>query len=317
MAERKKNNTNQLSQRMVRNNDIFCSLLINQTNKSIRVIDFRGGNFQLKHNYLERVLLSDGMRKIFTLIERDDMSGWSRVGYHREGTIPGYYKRSDAYIMARIYDDDWEGIREIEDQPERKNILNDAKILGDELTDLKASGLRAEHVAAEEISGLLKTEFARLAKKAATTKKTKGAKTAGGKETKKTSFSQVIEDPVFPQFSRETDSHFFICSNRRTKQLNLFGAEYQGCFGNAKMDLFFKPKTKADLAIARHGLNSFVDWLEVIGAVAIFSLVRADDLETNALFFSAGFRNSGWMHRQLMTKEGPVDQILWTKKLTV
>ncbi len=312
MAERKKNNTNQLSQRMVRNNDIFCSLLINQTNKSIRVIDFRGGNFQLKHNYLERILLADGMRKIFTLIERDDMSGWSRVGYHREGTIPGYYKRSDAYIMARIYDDDWEGIRDIEDQPDRKNILNEAKILGNELTSLKASGLRAEHVAAEEISDLLKNEFARLAKKAATTKKTKG-----GKETKKTSFSQVIEDPVFPQFSRETDSHFFICSNRRTKQLNLFGAEYQGCFGNAKMDLFFKPKTKADLAIARHGLNSFVDWLEVIGAVAIFSLVRADDLETNALFFSAGFRNSGWMHRQLMTREGPVDQILWTKKLTV
>ena len=63
MAERKKNNTNQLSQRMVRNNDIFCSLLINQTNKSIRVIDFRGGNFQLKHNYLERILLADGMSR--------------------------------------------------------------------------------------------------------------------------------------------------------------------------------------------------------------------------------------------------------------
>jgi hypothetical protein len=309
MAERKKNNTNQLSTRMVRNNDIFCCLLINQTNKSIRVIDFRGGNFQLKHNYLERILLADGMRKIFTLIERDDMSGWSRVGYHREGTIPGYYKRSDAYIMARIYDDDWEGIRDIEDQPERKNILNEAKILGNELTTLKASGLKAEHVAEEEISDLLKKEFARLAQKASRAKKTKGAKT--------TSFSQVIEDPVFPQFSRETDNHFFICSNRRTKQINLFGAEYQGCFGNAKMDLFFKPKSRTDLAIARHGLNSFIDWLEVIGAVAIFSLVRADDLETNALFFSAGFRNSGWMHRQLITREGPIDQILWTKKLTV
>jgi hypothetical protein len=98
---------------MVRNEDIFCSLLFDSGNRTVRVVDFRGGNFQSKHTYLEHVLMTEGMRKIFTLIERDDMNGWQRVGYSREGSIPGYYKRSDAYIMSKIYDEDYDSESEL------------------------------------------------------------------------------------------------------------------------------------------------------------------------------------------------------------
>ena len=89
METSKKARQNRLVERMVRNESIFCSLLFDRANRTLRVVDFRGGNFQSKHNYLEQVLVSEGMRKIFTLIERDDMNGWQRVGYHREGSIPG------------------------------------------------------------------------------------------------------------------------------------------------------------------------------------------------------------------------------------
>jgi len=310
MAERKKRSSNRLTERMVRNEDIFCSLLFDYNNGTIRVVDFRGGNFQMKHNYLERVLMTDGMRKIFTLIERDDMSGWQRVGYMREGTIPGYYKRSDAYIMSRIYDADWEGAPESDEIPERKSFLNDVKNLSKEISEMTVSGLKAEVVAEEEIEPLLRSEIARIAEKNKAAKKVKGARKGA------VTPLPTLDEPIFQQFSRETDVHFFSCQNRRTKQLNLFGAEYQDCFGNAKIDVFFSPRSKPDLAVARHGLNAFVDWLGGIGAVAVFALTRADDLELNALFHSTGFRNTGWMNRQLVVKEGAIDQILWTRKLT-
>jgi hypothetical protein len=315
MAESKKRNSNRLHERMVRNDDIFCSLLFDSAHRTLRVVDFRGGNFQTKHNYLERVLAADGIRKVFTLIERDDMTGWQRVGYLREGTIPGYYKRSDAYIMSKIYDEDWEGAPESEEVPERKNLFNDIRALAKEMSEVQTCGLRAEHIAEEETLDLLKLERDRLLQK---TPPTRGKAKGKGKGSAAASHipPAVDELPLFRQFSREIEYHYFVCQNRHTKQLNMFGAEYQDCFGNAKVDVFFQPAAKTDYAIARHGLLSFIDWLLGIGAVTVFSLVRVDDLPLNALFASTGFRNTGYLNRQVIAEPGPVDQILWTKKLT-
>lgn len=307
MAERIQRNVNQLTERMVRNDDIFCSLLFDYANRTIRVVDFRGGNFQNKHNYLEGVLVAEGMRKIFTLIERDDMNGWQRVGYMREGTIPGYYKRSDAYIMSRIFDEDWSGTAPSDDAPERKTFLNDVKTLGKELADLTGAGIKGDQVEEEEALAAVKAELARVPGKPKTGK---GAK-AG---TRRSRSAPAI--PLFGQFSREIENFYWIAQNRRTKQSNVFGAEYQDCFGNAKVSMYFTPDTRAGRTVARQGLNDFVDWLAGIGAVAIFALARADDVEQNAIYASTGFRNSGWMNRQLLTSGASVDQVLWTKKLT-
>jgi len=309
MANRKKNITNQLSERVARNDDIFCSLLFDNNNKSIRVIDFRGGNFQAKHAYLERALLTEGMRKIFTLIERDDMTGWQRMGYLREGTIPGYYKRSDAYIMSRIYDDDWDDQTPTNDLQKRKDYLTDIQVMAEEFSKSKATGLRTVHVSEEEIPQYLKTEWERRQEKLKKSKKTRTAK--------KQPTPTFQEVPIFNQFSREVEYHYSMCQNKRTKQMNLFGSEYQDCFGNAKLNVFFTPKTKAECMQVRYGLLSFIDWLVNIGAISMFAMVPADDIELNAIYASIDFKNSGWLNRQLMTADGPTDLILWTKKLII
>lgn len=316
MTDSTQGSKKRLVERMVRNDDIFCSLLFDPLNLTIRVVDFRGGNFQTKHNYLERVLMAEGMRKIFTLIERDDMNGWQRVGYIREGTIPGYYKRSDAYIMSRIYDEDWSNALAGEDLPERKALLAEIKNLAKGLADLKGSGVRCETVTEEEALELIKAEIDRLTGKSPKGKKGKKAKAAQPPPKGADITYEQPSIPVFPQFSRETENYYFHAVNRRTKGMNLLGAEYQDCFGNAKVDIYFSPTARADRAIARQGLLSFVDWLAAIGAVAVFSLVRAEDVEKNAIYASAGFRNSGWMNRQLLGRNATADQILWTRKLT-
>ena len=156
-----------LVERIIRNEDIFCSLLFDYANRTLRVVDFRGGNFQSKHVYLESVLMKEGMRKIFTLIERDDMNGWQRVGYHREGSIPGYYKRSDAYVMARIYDKDFEPKEpQGEEVPENKNLLNDIKMLGKKLADTKEPNVKVEPLSDEDVQKVIEEEGDRRDSKA-------------------------------------------------------------------------------------------------------------------------------------------------------
>jgi len=299
---------------MVRNDDIFCSLLFDHVNGSMRIVDFRGGNFQTKHAFLERILLAEGMRKIFTLIERDDMNGWQRVGYMREGTIPGYYKRSDAYIMSRIYDRDWSGADATEDPPWRKAFLADVKNLSREYVASSTSGLKIEQVEEVEAIQAVNEEIARrltLERKAA--RESKKGKAAARQAQAAT--DRNGDGRVFPQFSREIETYYVVAQNRRTRQQNLFGAELQDCFGNAKVDLFFTPTSKAERSLALIGLGAFIDWLAGIGAVALFSLVPNNNLEVNALYLAAGFRNSGWLNRQVVTEDGPIDLVLWTRKL--
>lgn len=308
MESLKSRSAKRLTERMVRNEDIFCSLLFDSSNRTLRVVDFRGGNFQAKSNYLERVLTSEGMRKVFTLIERDDMAGWQRVGYVREGSIPGYYKRSDAYIMSKVYDA--ERTKE-EPMKNERNIefINELKPAAKTLAEQKPPTIKVEQIEEETAVELVKAELERLGEKG------KPQKTKG-----KTGAEVPDEDampPVFNQFSREVEFFHFAVTNKRTKQVNIIGAEYQDCFGNAKLDVLFSPSNKADQALTRVGVVEAVDQLGVLGAVSVFSLVRADDVGLNSVFASAGFRNTGWMGRQFMPEgsKEPVDAILWTKKL--
>ncbi|MDJ0766170.1 MAG: hypothetical protein QNJ97_24520 [Myxococcota bacterium] len=300
-----------LTERMIRNEDIFCSLLFDNTNRTLRVVDFRGGNFQIKHAYLERVLMADGMRKIFTLIERDDMNGWQRVGYQREGSIPGYYKRSDAYIMSRIYDEDYTPDATLgEESPENKALLTEVKAIGKTLSEQKLKGLRVEQITQNEVIGVINEEVERRIKKA------KASKAKKKKPTPSPIPAELASrNVIFAQFSRQVEYHYFMIQNRRTKQANVIGAEYQDCFGNAKVDLYFEPETKAEQNLARGGLLGTIDKLADIGAVSIFSTVRADHITANAVYASCGFRNTGWMQRQLLSDKHTVDVILWTRKL--
>jgi hypothetical protein len=311
-----------LTERVVRNEDLFCSLLFDHSNRTLRVVDFRGGNFQSKHAYLDQVLMKEGMRKIFTLIERDDMNGWQRVGYSREGAIPGYYKRSDAYIMARIYDGDFD-LKEAqgEELAENKNFLNDVKNMGKKLSEQREPSVKVEQVAESEVRDLIRSEFQRLEEKSAKGKASKGGKAGAAKpaKAKKGKTAQALlgngEALVFPQFSREVEHLHFLIQNRRTKQINVLSAEYQDCFGNAKVHFCLSPETRPDQNLARAGLSEAIDQLVENGAVSVFATVPTDDLKQNAVFAAIGFRNTGWMNRQLVTPKGIQDVVLWTKKL--
>ncbi len=306
-----------LIEKVVRNEDIFCSLLFDYANRTLRVVDFRGGNFQSKHTFLEGVLIKEGMRKIFTLIERDDMTGWQRVGYHREGSIPGYYKRSDAYIMSRIYDADVDAKFQMgEDLSDGKGLLNDIKVVGKKLADSKDPNIKVEPVSDIEVIQAIEEELTRRdAKPAKGAAKTKKAAAKPKKAADAPEEDPPLDGLIFPQFSREVDYFHFLIQNRRTKQCNVLSTEYQDCFGNAKVHFCLPIESKADQNLAKIGLQQAIDQMLEMGAVSIFATVPSGDAKANEVYAGGGFRNSGWMSRQLLLPEGPADVILWTRKL--
>ena len=309
-----------LVEKIVRNEDIFCSLLFDYSNRTLRVVDFRGGNFQSKHTYLENVLMKEGMRKIFTLIERDDMNGWQRVGYHREGSIPGYYKRSDAYIMSRIYDEDFDIKTAVgDDSLENKGILNDIKVVGKKLSESKDPGIKAEPISDIEAVKIINEELARRdsksAKSGAKTKKVASKAKKASVQPQPPEEEPKLDGLVFPQFSREVEYFHFLIQNRRSKQTNVLSTEYQDCFGNAKVHFCLPVESKSDQNLAKAGLQQTVDQLLEMGAVSIFATVPAGDNKSNEVYAGCGFRNSGWLNRQLLMPEGALDVILWTRKL--
>src|SRR4051812_814568 len=84
------------------NNTVSLCLLVNRRNKTLRVIDFRAGPTLAKRNFVIATAQREGVEKVFPLVERDEVSTWTRLGFTREGSIPGFYKRSDAWILGAV-----------------------------------------------------------------------------------------------------------------------------------------------------------------------------------------------------------------------
>jgi hypothetical protein len=83
----------------------FCFLL-NRQHHNLRVFDYRVGNYQQKRDFFDRIARAEGLRKVFTVVEKQDSKSWRSVGFSREGAIPGYFRTADAYVMSRVYTDD-------------------------------------------------------------------------------------------------------------------------------------------------------------------------------------------------------------------
>src|SRR5262245_3399394 len=85
-----------------KNDTVSLCLMVNRRNRTLRVIDFRAGPTAAKRNFVIAAAQREGVEKVFTLVERDEVSTWARLGFTREGSIPGFYKRSDAWILGAV-----------------------------------------------------------------------------------------------------------------------------------------------------------------------------------------------------------------------
>ncbi len=282
--------------------DVFCCLLFDRQNKTLRVIDFKTKKFSAKREYLERVLMTEGMRKIFTIVERSEVGGWRTIGYNLEGSLPAYFNRSDAYVMSCCYNGNGQ-VKNDEISPEQEGILLEIKTLAEKMGKQKRSGAQTEQIDEVEVIQAVHKELKRRGKKAE-------------KKAYRASISKLpIGSPIFSQFSREIEQLYFTAENRRNKQVNLLGVEYQEYYRNAKVDIFFQPVTKTDMNLARSGLAATVETLSEMNVSSVFSLAPENVPMLNALYLSSGFNNTGRLIGHRLQGSDPQNLLLWSKRL--
>ena len=82
------------------NDAVSLRLLVNRRSRVMRVIDFRAGATEAKRLFVLSLARREGIEKICTLVERDEVATWVKLGFAKEGNIPGFYKRSDAFLLG-------------------------------------------------------------------------------------------------------------------------------------------------------------------------------------------------------------------------
>ncbi len=284
----------QTSQRSVieevsyRREGIHVSLIVNRRQRTARLVDFLAGNFPLKQHRLDEVARREGIARIYTFVEKEESLGWAKVGYAREGTIPGYYKRSDAYLMGRVIsdpplvDEDGGPLTKPADTAAAEKILTQAKKLLPEVTAVK--GLKIEVLTDLQV-------------------------TAQGMVPARTKKTAAWFDE---RFLRSGDRLNVVAKGKTTTQM--ITAELQEPFGNAYVQIAIVP-TKTDearvLAGALHGLHEALKARE-IGCT--FAMSPVDSPLLGAMFLSAGYRRTGVLSQHLAPGEKRGDAFLWVRR---
>lgn len=269
---------------------VHICLMVNRKHRSARVVDFLAGNFPQKQAAIQAIAVRQGIERVFTLVEKEETTGWSRIGYAREGNIPGYYKRSDAYLMGHLVHDpplltpEGQWVAPVLDPAVAEKALNTAR---------KVQGVTAS--ANTRTQSVSEPHFATL---------------RAGLKGKRAGW--------FPEerLSRAGTRMFFTAVEPRSKggaEL-LLSAEVQEFFGNAYLQLVTPPSTEPEARSLAGALVGIVEQLKSREIASLFTMTPVGDTLSNAALLAAGFRKTGLLAGHLRAGERRVDTLLWARK---
>jgi len=300
----------EIDQRMIRTEDLFFSMIYDRGNRCLRVIDFRTGNFPVKETVIRQLAEEFGAHKIFTLIERDDINGWQRMGFTREGSIPGYYKRSDAYFMSCLPNQDVEILPETtEDPPKRRKLLAEMKKAAKGMKHKKDVTGRLREIDFDDALKFAENEMKRLSNVKSSKKRKDSAVIVQLAR-------KLIPGPVFQNFSRDGQRIFLLIQQKRSRTGSLMVLEYQDCFGNVKISFLRPPVNEIEASLTLNALNMVLDEFTRAGAVAAFAFPPVEWTSINAIFINSGFRKAGWLTHHRRSPDDYHDCVLWARRLT-
>jgi len=269
-----------------RSDSAYLCLLLNRRTRCIRVIDFRAGALPAKRLYIQSVAMQEDVEKVITLVEKDEVSSWTRVGFVREGTIPGFYKRSDGHLCGCV--------------------------IGDKTASVEVS----------DASSKLTDRTINAAKKAAKDfpEKVRGASTRKASEkdalsARDTAWRRSPALGSFDMFGRDAERIYYETSVKRSKT-NYLSAEFQDCFGHSLIEVLRVPTNENETLAVANGLIALGEDLQERGIVAAFSFAPNDSVELSTAFVAAGYRKTGLLAQAVLDGDGGrKDAILWTRKL--
>ncbi|NOY90352.1 MAG: hypothetical protein GXP55_04010 [Deltaproteobacteria bacterium] len=268
-----------------RTESAYLCLLLNRRTKFIRVVDFRVGAIPAKRLYIQSVAKREGVKKVITLVEKDEVSSWTRVGFVREGTVPGFYKRSDGHLCGCVIGDKTASV-----------TVSDAGVKLSERT------LNAAKKAAKDVSDKIRgSSFHELNEKDALKERDRIWKKGS---------------PLgsFESFGRDATRLYYDASYKRSKTHTL-SAEYQDCFGHSLIEILEAPRSKNEIVAIVEALRRIGEALREFDIVSMFSFAPSDDEQLATAFIAAGYRRTGLLASALEVDGERKDAILFTQKM--
>ncbi len=293
--------------------EIFCQneavslcMLVNRRTRTMRVVDFRAGPTTAKRAVALSVARREGVRKVFTVVERDEVANWLKLGFAKEGNIPGFYKRSDAFLLgcpaagSGQTDDDapmQSETRIVAARPVSGGAApSEAHALMDRTLTIAKRALKDEGEKQPPRGRVWESTDVDARKAAAAALRTGRALTA------------------FEPFGRDVERRYFRVTSRSGLEVHA-SVELQACFGNAYVELLHAPRTDAEGAATSGALAALAGVLEDGGVISCFSLAPVDDVGLAVLFLRNGFRRTGLLLDHLVVGGKRKDAILWSRKL--
>ena len=265
----------------------FLTLICNRRVGIIRVVDFRSGALPAKRLFIQSVAKREGIEKVIILVEKDEVSSWTRVGFVREGTIPGFYKRSDGHLVGCVIGDRTASI-EVTDEGHKiaERTVNAGKKNAREVPET-LTGVAAEVI--DDVDAF----------KARDEQWKKGGLLSG-----------------FDPFGRDAERSFMVAQSKKGRP-NFISAEFQDCFGHSLVEILRLPEDDLDVLSITHGLRVLSEDLKERGIVSAFGFAPADNtgIGLATAYVAAGFRKTGLLASGCQVGGQRHDAILWTRKL--
>ncbi len=260
-----------------RKGDIDFCFLLNRDHQNLRVFDYRVGNYQQKRDFFDRIARSENLRKVFTVVEKQDSKSWRSVGFSREGAIPGYFRTADAYIMSRVYTEDGDPIQG--GAPK----LNAPSINAKEKATTKPRGMNPE----------IHTDEGRLTKL----------------------IEDIGMNALYAPFRRGIFRPDIAACGTHKREFWV-GAETDSSFGHAKLDVLTPVQDESELPTAEYLMKFLLDELARNATASVFSMVPADNILANTVFAELGFKVTARLTDHIVREDDFVGIQLWHRRIS-
>lgn len=264
---------------------------------TLRVIDFRAGHQDRKLDVVLDAAESRGARRVFTVVEREEVSTWARLGFQKEGVLPGFYKRSDGHILGlAVSSGERTEHQHAEESVTRLRIHgDDASDRADRAVALAKKRLRSRATESTPVK-------LQVARQQDVVRALEVAR-EGGRDLG--DFSPFGRDPEFTHYLLTARGGFSI----------LAGVEAQTCFDSARLELLTAPRGEKETWMLAAGLGPLLELLAERGTCSVFCITPCSSIELGAVMLAAGFRHTGLLAGHLLVDGQPEDGLLWSRKL--
>ena len=297
------------------NDAVSLCLLINRRAKTMRVVDFRAGPTNAKRMFVLSLAKREGVEKAYTLVERDEVATWVKLGFAKEGNIPGFYKRSDAFLLGCSVNAPAREIAPLHSEIRiavRGRVETNAVIVDDDKPEDPVSD--HAHDFAERTLVQAKKHAKELAEKALPSAKVALIKEADAKKAVEKALKTGRALTAFEPFGRDVERRYFSITSRGGFEL-IASTESQACFGNAFLELLTGPKNEAEKLATTASLKAMCEKLLSEGVVSCFALGPSDDIVFSTAFVANGFRRTGLLQNHIVVGNERKDAIIWSRKL--